>query len=92
MANWVDSLRRENEVLKGRVALWERAWQILRGEVIPEAIENAKGLSSFPGQVDEARAREMAALYLREAMASARLVGIIKALDDSFKQEPDSSD
>jgi len=46
----------------------EGTMRILRAEVIPQALENAAGLAKFEGQEMEARAREWAARYVREAM------------------------
>jgi hypothetical protein len=46
----------------------EGTMRILRAEVIPQALENAAGLAKFEGQEMEARAREWAAMYVREAM------------------------
>ena len=51
----------------------ENFMQILRAEVIPQALENAKGLAKFEGQEMEARAREWAAMYVREAIDLIRL-------------------
>jgi len=45
----------------------------LRAEIIPQALKNAAGLAKFEGQEMEARAREWAAMYVKEAMDVAHL-------------------
>ena len=78
----VSKERKRAMIAEKKAGIYQRAFEMLREDIIPEMVQNAKRLGRFPGQKHEARARHWATEIVTDALQTAALEAVFKELTE----------